>query len=102
MKDKKIKRLVKRLESEYSDVTLCLYDKDSGQVTMDGHCTNKGFLAEMAVRCILMHSENEEINPSVTLMDIICSMADKGDIDREQFKNLCPFFLTVDKEVKES
>lgn len=102
MKDKKIKRLVKKLEDEYSDVTLCLYDKDSGKFTMAGHCTTNGFLAEMAVRCILMQSENEEVKPAVTLMKIICSMADRGDIDRDKFKGLCSFFLTVDKEVKEN
>ncbi|WP_407388925.1 hypothetical protein [Allisonella histaminiformans] len=102
MKNQKIKRLVKKLESEYSDVTLCLYDKDSGQFTMAGHCTTKGFLADMAIRCILIHSENEEVDPSVILMNIICSMADRGDIDRDKFKSLCSFFLTLDKAVKES
>lgn len=102
MKDKKIKRLVKNLEDEYSDVTLCLYDKDSWQFTMSGHCTTNGFLAEVAVRCILMQSENEEVKPAVTLMKIICSMADRGDIDRDKFKSLCSFFLTLDKEVKEN
>ena len=102
MKDQKIKRLVKKLESEYSDVTLCLYDKDSGQFTMAGHCTTKGFLADMAIWCILMQSENEEVKPEVTLMKIICSMTDRGDIDMERFKNLCPFFLNIDKAVKEN
>lgn len=102
MKDKKIKRLVKKLEDEYSDVTLCLYDKDSGQFTMAGHCTTNRFLAEVAVRCILMQSENEEVKPAVILMNIICSMADRGDIDREKFKSLCSFFLTLDKAVKEN
>lgn len=102
MKDKKIKRLVKKLEDEYSDVTLCLYDKESGQFTMAGHCTTNGFLFELAVRCVLIHSENEEERPEITLMNIICSMADNGDIDREQFKNLCPFFLNIDKAVKEN
>lgn len=102
MKDKKIKKLVDKLEGEYSDVTLCLYDKDSGQFTMSEHCTTNGFLAEMAVRCILMQSENEEVKPAVTLMKIICSMADRGDIDRDKFKSLCSFFLTLDKEVKEN
>lgn len=102
MKGKKIKMLVKKLESEYSDVTLCLYDKDSGQFTMAGHCTTKGFLADMAIRCILIHSENEEVDPSVMLMHIICYMVDRGDIDMERFKNLFPFFLNIDKAVKES
>lgn len=102
MKNQKIKRLVKKLESEYSDVTLCLYDNESGQFTMAGHCTTKGFLADMAIRCILIHSENEEVDPSVMLMHIICYMVDRGDIDMERFKNLCPFFLNIDKAVKES
>ena len=102
MKNQKIKKLVKKLESEYSNVTLCLYDKDSGQFTMAGHCTTKGFLADMAIRCILIHSENEEVDPSVMLMHIICYMVDRGDIDMERFKNLCPFFLNIDKAVKES
>lgn len=102
MKDNKIKRLVKKLEDEYDDVTLCLYDKGSGQFTMAGHCTTKRFLAEVAVRCILMQSENEEVDPSVMLMHIICYMVDRGDIDMERFKNLCPFFLNIDKAVKEN
>lgn len=102
MKGKKIKKLVKNLEDEYSDVTLCLYNKDSGQFTMSEHCTTNGFLAEVAVRCILMQSENEEVKPSVTLWKIICSMADRGDIDRDKFKILCSFFLTFYKEVKEN
>ena len=83
-------------------MTLCLYDKGSGQFTMAGHCTTNGFLAEIAVRCILMQSENEEVKPAVTLMKIICSMADRGDIDRDKFKSLCPFFLNIDKAVKEN
>ena len=102
MKDKKIQKLVDKLSDEYSDVTLFLYDKDSGQFTMAGHCTTNRFLAEVAVRCILMQSENEEVKPAVMLMHIICYMVDRGDIDMERLKNLCPFFLNIDKAVKEN
>lgn len=102
MKDKKIQKLVDKLSDEYSDVTLFLHDRRNGKTTMAGHCTTPTFLRGVAIRCILQQAEIEEIDPSVTLMDIICSMADKGDIDREQFKNLCPFFLNIDKAVKES
>lgn len=102
MKDKKIKRLVDKLSAEYSDVTLFLHENDNNQLTMAGHCTTNSFLPEIAIRCILMHAEQEEIEPAIILMNIICSMADKGDIDREQFKNMCPFFLNIDKAIKEN
>ena len=84
MKDKKFKRLVEKLEDEYSDVALCLYDKDSGQFTMAGHYTTNGFLTEMAIRFILMHSKNKGVNPGVTLTDIVYRLA---DIDKSVKEN---------------
>lgn len=84
MKDKKIKSLVTKLEDEYSDVILCLYDNESGKFTMAGRSTTHGFLREMAIRCILMHSDKEEVAPEVTLLDILCRMT---DIDKSVKEN---------------
>lgn len=102
MKDKKIQKLVDKLSDEYSDVTLFLHDRENGETTMAGHCTTPTFLLGIAIRCILQQAEIEEIDTSVMLMHIICYMVDRGDIDMERFKNLCPFFLNIDKAVKEN
>lgn len=100
MKDKKIKKLVDKLSDEYADVVLFLHAEDEHQFTMAGHCTTKNFLPEIAIQAIKMHSEREEIDPVFILMNIITSMADKGDIDREQLIKSCQFFTNIDKAIK--
>lgn len=77
MKGKKIKKLINKLSAECSDVVLFLHAKDEHQFTMAGHCTTKNFLP-----------------------NIITSMVDQGDIDREQFKKSCQFFTNIDKAIK--
>lgn len=102
MKDKKIQKLVDKLSNEYSDVVLFLYDKDRGQTTMAVHCTTQDVLPEIAARCILQQAESDEIDPSVILMSIICGMVENGALDIEKFKQMCPFFIETDTEIKEN
>lgn len=100
MKGKKIKKLINKLSAECSDVVLFLHAKDEHQFTMAGHCTTKNFLPEIAIQAIKMHSEREEIDPVFILLNIITSMVDQGDIDREQFKKSCQFFTNIDNAIK--